>query len=433
MGAPESEPDLIAAERVLGERIGLNPDSLGRGPIAQAVTARRKALGLAAGAYAGVLSGREDEPQALIEEVVVPESWFFRDRLPFEHLAMVLAPAWRDDPGRPPLRSLCLPCAGGEEPYSVVIALLDSGLPPGRFRVVAVDVSRRELDRARAATYRSHSFRGVDAAVRDRHFDRVGEAWRVASPARDLVDWQQGNLLDPALADRFGDFDVVFCRNLLIYFHDEARRRASAAFGRLVTPGGTLFVGHAEAGLPLGPAFLATGRPGTFAFLRSRDDPAGDGPPPRPGPPRRVDAPAPRPGARSATGGPRATRPATAPGRRTPPVTASGEAPGATDTVERAAELANQGAWEAATAMAGRLVSRSPSDPSAHVLLGAIAQGAGRSDLAEASFRRAVYLDGHRVDALLALAALAEAKGDRAAAANYRRRADRADRREVGS
>ncbi|WP_169975516.1 CheR family methyltransferase [Tautonia rosea] len=437
MSGSASDPDLDAAERVLGERIGLNPDSLGRGPIAQAVASRRKALGLGKGDYAEALSNLEDERQALVEEVVVPESWFFRDRLPFTHLAEVIAPGWRDDLSRPPLRILCVPCAGGEEPYSVVLTLLETGLRPDRFRVVAVDVSRRELERARSGIYRAHSFRGSDTTVRDRYFERVGTTWRLISPAIDLVEWRQGNLLDPKLVDVLGTSDVVFCRNLLIYFHDDAKRRAVAALKKLVVPGGTLFVGHAEAGLLHGPDFRLSRSPGAFAFLRASTDlPEASNPSPS-RPPQRVDSAGAPPRPRSAPGIARSSRtvPTETPQNSSirPLSTRFEEQSLVPETVDRVSELANQGAWESALAMAGRLVSRSPSDPSAYVLLGSIEQAAGRADRAEACYRRAVYLDGDRVEALLALAGLVDARGDRVAAANYRRRADRAARRENGS
>lgn len=161
MNRPGDDADLTAAEQVLHDRIGLNPESLGRGPISQAVIERRRACALSPGTYAGVLAGSEEERQALVEAVVVPESWFFRDKKPFEFLAQSIAKTWRDHPARHPLRVLCLPCAGGEEPYSVAITLLDAGLTTDRFRLVAVDVSRRELERAGPGSTAPTPFEGV--------------------------------------------------------------------------------------------------------------------------------------------------------------------------------------------------------------------------------------------------------------------------------
>ena len=118
----------------------------------------------------GPCSSRADEVQALVEEVVVPESWFFRDDRPFEVLADFARAGWLVDPARPPLSALSLPCAGGEEPYSIAMTLLEAGLPAGRFRVDAVDVSARSLARAIAGVYGPNSFRGAGRRLRPAYF-----------------------------------------------------------------------------------------------------------------------------------------------------------------------------------------------------------------------------------------------------------------------
>ena len=92
------------------------------------------------------------ELQALIEEVAIPESWFFRDSRPFEILATFARSGWVERPDRKPLTVLSVPCAGGEEPYSIAMTLLEAGLPLERFRVDAVDVSERSLARAIAGS-----------------------------------------------------------------------------------------------------------------------------------------------------------------------------------------------------------------------------------------------------------------------------------------
>ena len=97
------------------------------------------------GVYASRLAQSEPEQQALIEEVVIPESWFFRDERPFLWLAGLRASTVGGRPVRAPLRVLSLACAGGEEPYSIAITLRDAGLPARRFRIDAVNVSARRL------------------------------------------------------------------------------------------------------------------------------------------------------------------------------------------------------------------------------------------------------------------------------------------------
>ena len=211
-------------ERLLAERIGLDPSSVGEGLIARGVHARMTALGLRSRAdYERALLDRGDEVQALVEEVVVPESWFFRDDRPFQVLASFARSGWLTNPSRPPLAALSIPCAGGEEPYSIAMTLLEAGLPVDRFRVNAVDVSARALARAIAGVYGSNSFRGADSPLRSTYFREQNGAFTLGLAVRSSVRFHLGNLLDPSLfADR-PPFDAVFCRNVLIYLDDEAR------------------------------------------------------------------------------------------------------------------------------------------------------------------------------------------------------------------
>ena len=112
----------------------------------------------------------ESELQALIEEVVVSESWFFRDERPFEWLRESVCSRWVKSPFCPSLRVLSLACASGEEPYSIAMLLLDLGLPSRRFQIDAVDVSETRLIRARRAVYSANAFRGSDLGYQRRFF-----------------------------------------------------------------------------------------------------------------------------------------------------------------------------------------------------------------------------------------------------------------------
>ena len=118
----------------------------------------------------------ELELQALIEEVVVSESWFFRDERPFDCLREYIRKRWLDNPLQPPVRVLSLACAGGEEPYSIAMVLQDLGLPARRFEIDAVDISNRGLAVARRGVYSLNAFRGVDADFRARYFRELPKA-----------------------------------------------------------------------------------------------------------------------------------------------------------------------------------------------------------------------------------------------------------------
>ncbi len=245
------DPDRTA-EALLAERIGLDPQTVGPGAIARALRARMAALGLGdRHDYLRRLTGSEDELQELVEEVVVPESWFFRDDRLFVALRGHVTTR-RDDAAAPatalPLRLLSVPCGCGEEPYSIAITLRDLELTPGRFQIDAVDVSARHLAVAERGVYRTHSFRGTDLAFRDRYFRPAAleQSFTLDPSVRANVRFTRGNLLDPHLLSGQPAYDIIFCRNVLIYFDAAARRRALDTLDRLLGPAGLLFVGHAE-------------------------------------------------------------------------------------------------------------------------------------------------------------------------------------------
>lgn len=241
-------PSLTDVARVLAEEVGL---SLADG-LDYALGSGLEAAAAASGADSEVLARRvvDRDPAAiatLVEHAAVLETAFWRHPEQLEAVASAVSAR----PG--PVRIWSAGCATGEEPYSVAIALLEAGRHDAGDRILATDVSMRALDAARAATY-------ADRALRRLPFD-VAERWllpgkrrRVAPGARALVAFQQHNLVrDPPPAG--APFDVVLCRNVLIYFEPET---AAAVLDRLVgalVPGGLLVLGPVE--LPLaGPLDL---------------------------------------------------------------------------------------------------------------------------------------------------------------------------------
>jgi hypothetical protein len=144
------------------------------------------------------------------------------------------------------LRVLSLPCATGEEAYSVSIALLDAGLRGARFTVRGVDVSERALGHARRAEYGKNSFRGNDGLLQRGYFEAASGSFRVVDAVREPVSFAKGNVLDAGLCSP-RSCDVVLCRNLLIYLDPAARARALDNLWSWLVDDGLLFAGHAEA------------------------------------------------------------------------------------------------------------------------------------------------------------------------------------------
>src|SRR3984957_20432818 len=165
--------------------MGLDAESIGVACVERAVRERLAARGLKdVQVYWEQLISVEQELQELIEVIVIPETWFFRDPQAFAALVQVVREEWLAKHPEGTLRILSLPCSTGEEPFSTAMALLDSGLPPSRFYIDAIDISTRAISWAERGVYGKNSFRAKDLSFRDRYFEPVERGYRVADGVR---------------------------------------------------------------------------------------------------------------------------------------------------------------------------------------------------------------------------------------------------------
>ncbi len=409
---------------LLKQTMGLDAASIGAASIERAVQQRVIACGLKdAGAYLERVRASADEVQQLIEEVIVPETWFFRDREAFAALARMVYEDWLPAHPEGVLRVLSLPCSTGEEPYSMAMALLDAGFPAERFRVDAFDISARSLTHARRAIFGRNSFRGGDLGFRDRHFIPSGSGWQLADAVRSQIDFHQGNILDANLRAGAGTYDVVFCRNLLIYFDRPTQDRAVATLTRLLSPKGWLFVGPSETGLLLSHAFVSVKVPLAFAFRHAGAaaapvEPQANGHQPvrRPPPARIVTPPRPMPFSSVIL------RPAA-------PVAEPFAKPSA--GIDHAMRLADQGRLvEAAKECETHLRAHGPSARAFYVM-GLVRDASGSHAEAADFYRKALYLEPGHHEALVQLALLLDGQGDKAGAKIMSDRARRIEQKAV--
>ncbi len=406
----------------LKERIGLDVASVGAAIIERAVR-QRTTLSQAAHAdeYWQLLQGSRDEQQALIEAVIVPETWFFRYPESFATLGKLARQRLAELNNMRALRILSLPCSTGEEPYSIAMALLDAGLKPHQFKVDGMDISPLSVDKARRAVYGKNSFRGQDLQFRDRHFMPEQDGHRVNEYVREQVRWQVGNVLDPTLLASEPAFDFVFCRNLLIYFDQSTQKQVFEVLKRLTHVDGVLFIGPAEGSLLGRLGMRSIGIPQSFAFSRHSE------PHPEPLPmPKPVAVPVRQP-LRSA--------PPPAPVRNRPfaavtalPVTKKTADPDAATLLAQIAALANEGKGAEARAACEHYLRSH--EPVAQVFywLGLLSDVAGLSLEAQGFYRKALYLEPQHPEALMHLAALLQAQGDTAGARRLQERAARSGR-----
>lgn len=420
-----------AVELLLARHIGLDVASIGPGLIARAVETRMRERGLTdSDHYARALESDQAELRALIELVVVSESWFFRDLQPFLRLQKFVREEWKPR-GRSRFRVLSIPCARGEEAYSLAIALLDSGLTPEQITIEAVDVSEGVLQQARAGNYRASAFRKEMVGDPAHYLAATESGFAVRPEICRLVHFQQGNLLDNELLKGEPEFDAIFCRNLLIYLTQAAKESAIARLRNLLSPGGLLFVGHAEALTILRDHFVADADVSSFAYrkpvdalVKTRSTFGSSGLIPR------VLT---KPTARRPT----ATAARPAPQKRSPTqptginqAAAKAEEAASPAKLALAAQLADRKDYAKAAQICQELLATGGPDASVYLLLGMIELGAGRPVEAEAYLHKVAYLDNSNVEALLALASLARQRGDLEEAERRTRRADRARRLE---
>ena len=401
----------------LKERIGLDVASVGEAIIERAVRQRCQVSQVpTADAYWQLLQSSHDEQQALIEAVIVPETWFFRYPESFATLARLAQARLAEIKQMRALRILSLPCSTGEEPYSIAMALLDAGLAPHQFKVQGMDVSPLSVERARRGVYGKNSFRGADLEFRDRHFTEDGGAYRIADRVREQVRLHVGNLLDPALLANEASYDFVFCRNLLIYFDQPTQQQVFDVLKQLTHVDGVLFIGPAEGSLLGRHGMRSIGVPQSFAFSRHVESaaPAPVFVPMPAAPPKRGAAPIalkPRPFS---------TASAQAPLKA--PHTEAGE------LLNQIATLANEGKSAEARAACERYLGSHPPVAQVFYWLGLLSDVAGSAPQAQGYYRKALYLEPQHPQALMHLAALLESQGDSAGARRLQARAVRSER-----
>ncbi|WP_426959311.1 CheR family methyltransferase [Muricoccus radiodurans] len=342
---------------------------------------------------------------ALEAEVTIGETFFFRDAGQFAALRDTILP---DILARRAMersiRVWSAGCATGAEPYSVAILLrrmLGDLFGTWRIGILGTDISEAALRAARRGRFSPWALRGMDPAERERDFIRDGEAWQLRPEHRALVRFEHGNLLslleEPAPIDPLA-WDLILCRNVLIYFHHDTVTRVVRALGARLDPEGWLLLGHAEPNPAFAEFLRPIALPGATAWRPGVAEPPPPQPPPilpwpawTPPPRPAVPPPEPRPA-------PRPTAPA-----RLPP---AGRA--VRDAVRAQAD---RGELEAARRTLRTALAAAPTEPALHYLDGMVSLAGGDAAAAEAALRRALYLDKGFVTAHYQLGLLLLATG----------------------
>ncbi|EHK73138.1 putative chemotaxis-related methyltransferase [Pseudomonas psychrotolerans L19] len=366
-------------------------------------------------AYMARILDDEGEFADLLDLLVIPETWFFRDPQAIAHAARFAQE--RHARSGAPVRLLSLPCSTGEEPYTLAMALFDTGLPAQAFQVTAVDINEPSLERARRGLYGRNSFRARDLGFRDRYFDAEGDRQRLAERVRNQVRFRQGNILQLGSLRDGAPFDVVLCRNLLIYFDDQTQGRALSHLAALMHDDGLLCVGSSEMVSAMRHGFASLGVAHASALVKRQAAGAESARP-------HLPAAAPRRKTAVRTPPPAPPLPARLRAKSTPvpaPVTPVARS---AQPLEEAQRLADAGRGAEAEALLRDLLEADRSQAGAHFLLALILPDA-RAAEAERALRQALYLEPGHYPALCRLALICERAGRLDEAGRLRERAAR--------
>ncbi len=259
----------------IADRLGIHFDDAKLGFVADVLRRRVESNGSAPGVYLETLAGLRPPPEelrALARELTVTETYFFRNIEQFRALTEVALPErMRARAARRTLRLLSAGCASGEEAYTLAI-LVREHLPEAAgwdISIRGIDINTSMLEKARRASYTAWSLRETPATVQRRWFRDHGREFELDGSVRAMVTFEEHNLIeeDPALWQREA-FDVIFCRNVLMYFIPEKARAVVARLTRALASDGFLFLGHAETLRGLSQDFHLQHTHGTFYYRR---------------------------------------------------------------------------------------------------------------------------------------------------------------------
>ena len=332
----------------------------------------------------GVAGGHEME--CLVGELTIGETYFFRQVEHFDMLRSTIIPSLLEkNASERRLRIWSAGCATGEEPYSIAILLereFGSRLMGWDVSVLASDINNEFLTRAREGRYTEWAFRATPHDVRHQCFTRRGNAWILKPEYRRRVLFRRLNLAsDQTMLGLTGMFDLIICRNVMIYFGNDLIHRTVARFWDSLTPAGWLIVGHAEFNSDLFTQFTRVSVGDASVYQR-----------PVPG----IPAAEPEPLVYSPSLEP---RPAHSNGVRAKKKAPPPAAPRGTPiekpaiTLQQVRDLADRGSWQAAANLGRQLTGSQPLSAPAHFTLGLILESMASPAEAERVLRRAIYLD----------------------------------------
>lgn len=273
-----SKEDFALFKELILNKSGLHFDESKRDSLRISLLARTTALGLGGfREYYEYLLTRDQEFKELLNLITVNETYFFRDKNQFQALQQKILPELLGKKNR--IKIWSAGCSTGEEPYSIAMVLHE--FKKGGAYILATDVSQQALDKARDAAYGERSLREVGDHYKNKYFQRVGRKYKLSEEIRKMVEFRYFNLISDRYPP-FGqtDWDIIFCRNVTIYFKLESTKRVVEKFYNLLVNGGYLFLGYSETLHGISDRFQLVQVGEVFLYKKEKE------PPPRPKRPR---------------------------------------------------------------------------------------------------------------------------------------------------
>jgi len=204
--------------------------------------------------------GKDQEISDIMDVLTTNETYFFREAFQLKAFTDEIIPeilAEKEKKGDRSLRIWSAGCSSGEEPYTIAMLLLEMGFSKGwRVEIIGADISHRVLQQARKAVYGKSSFRATDEAYIRRYFQEQDGGYKIADKVKELVTISHLNLFDQNRLTLLGRMDIIFCRNVIIYFDQMAKKKVVEVFYRTLREGGYLLLGHSESLMNISTAFV---------------------------------------------------------------------------------------------------------------------------------------------------------------------------------
>lgn len=200
---------------------------------------------------------KEEELRSIIDVLTVNETYFFREMNQLKTFMDEIIPELKDtNSAKKRIRIWSAGCSTGEEPYTIAMLLLERGNISGwDIEILASDINQRVLTTARRGVYRKNSFRSTEQYYIEKYFKPEEDSFIISDNVKRLINFSHLNLLDPLKIKFMGQMDVIFCRNVLIYFDHQTRKKVTDHFYERLVDGGYLLLGHAESLMNISTAF----------------------------------------------------------------------------------------------------------------------------------------------------------------------------------